>query len=508
MRTYLGLFFLAAFTTLLVTPRIRTLGRRLNAYGGPSRGRKSVLTPRLGGLAIFVSTLAAWCVLMFVPNEIRARFLSDWQTVVLLLIPATMVLMLGAYDDVAGIAAWQKLLIEVLAADLIWWAGFRIDRMPVLGFVVQNPVLSFFITALWIVAVTNAFNLIDGLDGLAAGIAFFVTLCVFIVSLIQQNYFVCILSITLAGALLGFLRFNFVPASIFLGDTGSLFLGFILGALAILTSQKGPTLVAIVVPYVAFGLPLLDTSLSVVRRFLGGQPIFVPDTDHIHHRLLKRSHAPQAAVLALYGLAAMFSLGSLLIIHSTGNLVALVAVLVGVVAWFLTRQLGYEELAELNVYVSRAVQSQRKVLANQILIRKTSKRLEEAEDLETSWRALGEALKAMDFDGAACHLTTWHNGSAPRLIAWPGAPHHDPKNYWMVCIPLRAGEKTLGDLQVWRAMRKDRMLFQFSSLLDTLIPSFETQLRRRYIAEVTHALPDTEEMPALQEGVLPSGEEA
>src|SRR5206468_12349035 len=181
------------------------------------------------------------------------------------------------------------------------------------------------------------------------------------------------------GALLGFLRFNFAPAKIFLGDTGSLFLGFFLAAVAIQTSQKSSTLLAIVVPFVAFGLPLLDTALAVVRRFLSGRPVFVADLDHIHHRLVRNGLTPRLAVLALYALAALFSLGSLLILHSIANLIAMVAVLAGVLAWLLTSQLQYDELSDLSLYVARAMNSQRRVLANQILIRKASRQVRSEE---------------------------------------------------------------------------------------------------------------------------------
>src|SRR5208282_980828 len=221
-----------------------------------------------------------------------------------------------------GATPRQKLLLETLAAGMVWLAGFRIVSLPILGYHVRNPLLSLFVTVFWIVAVTNSLNLIDGLDGLAAGIAFFVTVSVFVVSLLQANYFVCILAITLAGALLAFLRFNFAPATIFLGDSGSLFLGFVLASLAIHTSQKSSTLLAIVVPFVAFGLPLMDTSLTVIRRFLSGRPLFHADRDHIHHRLLQNRLTLRVVVLGLYGMAALFSLGSLLILQSTGNLIA------------------------------------------------------------------------------------------------------------------------------------------------------------------------------------------
>lgn len=390
---------------------------------------------------------------------------------------------------------------------MVWWAGFRIVSVPIVGYRVHNPLFSLMLTVFWIIAVTNALNLIDGLDGLAAGIAFFVTVSVFVVSLIQGNYFVCILAITLAGALLGFLRFNFAPATIFLGDSGSLFLGFFLASLAIHTSQKSSTLLAIVVPFVAFGLPLMDTSLTVIRRFLSGRPLSLPDHDHIHHRLLQNRLTLKVVVLGLYALAALFSLGSLLIIQTTGSLVALVAVLAGASAWFLTGGLRYEELSELNVYVARAMQSQRRVLANQILIRKASRQLEEATSLEGSWQVLASTLEALDFDGVMCQLSQWPHGRAPSLSGWSRCGEESSNECWSVSVPLRAGEKALGELQLWRALSRDRLLFQFSSILDTLIPPFEQQLKRCYEAQETKLVEgrSLRPSPSLQPSLLANG---
>jgi len=507
MRTYLVLFVLGVLFTLLATPRVRALGQRVRAFGKGHDGREQPQIPRLGGVAIFLATLAVWGALLLIPNAVRDRFLSEWRTLATLLVPGTLVLLAGVYDDVAGATPRQKLLIEALAAGMVWWAGFRIVTLPFVGYRVHSPLFSLMLTMFWIIAVTNALNLIDGLDGLAAGIAFFVTVSVFVVSLIQGHHFVCILAITLAGALLGFLRFNFAPATIYLGDSGSLFLGFILASLAIHTSQKSSTLLAIVVPFVAFGLPLLDTSVTVVRRFLSGHPLFLADHDHIHHRLLQNKLALKVVILGLYALAALFSLGSLLIIQSTGSLVALVAVLAGASAWFLTGGLRYEELSELNVYVSRAMLSQRRVLANQILIRKASRQLEEATSLEGSWQVLAGTLEALDFDGATCELSQWPNGRAPSLSGWRRCGKESSEECWSVSIPLRAGEKALGELQLWRALSRDRLLFQFSSLLDTLIPPFEKQLKQCYEAQETKLAEECSPRPSpgLQPSLLANG---
>jgi UDP-GlcNAc:undecaprenyl-phosphate GlcNAc-1-phosphate transferase len=508
MRTYLGLFVLALLFTFLLTPRVGAFGRRVRAFGKGPDGRDHPEVPRLGGIAIFLATLATWSALLLIPNDMRARFLAEWRTLMTVLVPGTLVLLAGAYDDMRGATPRQKLLVEVVAAGMVWLAGFRILRLPFFGLPIGS-LLSLVLTVFWIVAVTNSLNLIDGLDGLAGGIAFFVTISVFVVSLLQGNYFVCILAISLAGALLAFLRFNFAPATIYLGDSGSLFLGFVLASLAVHTSQKSSTLLAIVVPFVAFGLPLMDTSLAVLRRFLSGRPLFQPDRDHIHHRLLQNKLTLKVVVLGLYGLAALFSLGSLAILQSTGSLVALVAVLAGASAWFLTGGLRYDELSELNVYVTRAVQSQRRVLANQILIRKAAKQLEEAASLEECWGMLANTLEALDFDAVTCQFSKWPYAPAPALAEWSRFNHVISENRWHVSIPLRVNEKVVGNLQLYRELAKDRLLFQFSSLLDTLMPSLESQLKRRAEAQEQEFAKERRPVapPALQQSLLSSERE-
>jgi hypothetical protein len=181
--------------------------------------------------------------------------------------------------------------------------------------------------------------------------------------------------------------------------------------------------------------------------------------------------------------------------------------LAGVLGWFLTSRLRYEELSEFNVYVSRAMRSQRRVLANQILIRKLSRQLEEAETLEASWQILTQALEALDFDGVTCQLSSWPNGSAPSLAACSLLGEDESDGCWRVTIPLRVGEKILGELQILRALKKGRLLFQFSSLLDTLLPPFEKQLKRLHDAqEANSGVKYTiEEAPAFPPDLLANG---
>jgi UDP-GlcNAc:undecaprenyl-phosphate GlcNAc-1-phosphate transferase len=369
LRSYLGLLFGAAFSTWLLTPAVMALGRRVRAYGQARDQGGFILIPRLGGIAIFLAVLASASALLIMPNSLRAILQADWRAGVKLLIPASMALLIGLYDDLKGATPRQKLAVEIGAAAAAWCLGFRMAVVPILGFPIHARAVAFCLTVLWIVAVTNSLNLIDGLDGLAAGIAFLATLALFIVSLMQGDHLACIFTITLAGALLGFLRFNSPPARIFLGDTGSLFLGCVLATLALGAAGKGTTPITLTVPYVALLLPLLDTTLSVVRRLLKGKPIFARDCDHIHHRLVARKRRYRPAILTLYAVAAASSLGSLFILHWTGSLLLLGALLGGLVTWLVFNQLHYEELDELVVQISRRIRSGRRAFANPIVIR-------------------------------------------------------------------------------------------------------------------------------------------
>lgn len=479
------LFVAGLVFTWLATPCVIKVGHRFRIYGDSHDGRRKEQIPRMGGLGIFLAVALATVLLRFLLPLMHTEVALHWSTLVSLLFPAMLVLLVGIYDDIIGAAPRQKLLVEFLAAGIAWWSGIRIVAFPIFGYAIHSMVLSFALTVFWIIAVTNALNLIDGLDGLASGIAFFVTLAMFIVAFIQGDAAISIISIAVAGALLGFLRFNSAPAKVFLGDTGSLFLGFLLGVLAVYTSEKSSTLLALAVPYLAFGVPLLDTSLAIVRRFLSGRPVFGADSDHIHHKLLELWASPRLAVVALYGLAALFSIGSLLIVRSTQNILVLVIVLGGVTSWFLTSRVQYEELVEFRTYLMRAFRSQRRVVANQILIRKASLDLEKEPDLEEGWNVLTSTLYALDFDGAQCRLEGWPEDSAPVLPEWRRSEISSLDGSWDVSIPLHAGETTIGVLQLRRSLEKDRMLFQFSSLLDTLIPPFEKQLRCEYDLRAT-----------------------
>jgi UDP-N-acetylmuramyl pentapeptide phosphotransferase/UDP-N-acetylglucosamine-1-phosphate transferase len=214
---------------------------------------------------------------------------------------------LGMVDDLRALGARRKLLIQLLLGLVAWQAGIRIEqfKLPVLGSFVPLGPLALPVTLFWLVAMTNLINLIDGIDGLAGGIGVLLMALLAWVGMGTGNGFYSLLCLGLMGALLGFLRFNFPPAKIYMGDGGAYFLGFFIGLLSIETSNKGTVVAALAAPVLALTVPILDTTLALVRRATKGLPLFRPDQEHIHHRLLRRVGDKRQVLLLLYALCAV-----------------------------------------------------------------------------------------------------------------------------------------------------------------------------------------------------------
>ncbi len=313
--------FIASFVVaILLTPLVSRLASGVGAVDKPDeRHAHERAIPRLGGIGVAAAFFVPF-VLLFVMDTGTARlFYSEPLRIVGLGVGGLMVCALGAADDVKGVVAWKKLLIQVAAATVAFFCGFRIEGIAIPGLgVLEMGVFALPITALWFVGIINAMNLIDGLDGLAAGIGFFACTVNLVVGLINQSALVMLLSASLAGGALGFLLYNFNPARIFLGDSGSMFIGFVLAATSLLGSMvKHSTAVAILVPVIALGVPIMDTLFSMVRRVLERRPIFSPDRGHIHHRLLEMGVTHRKAVLILYGFSIAFAAGA--VVLATGR---------------------------------------------------------------------------------------------------------------------------------------------------------------------------------------------
>jgi UDP-GlcNAc:undecaprenyl-phosphate GlcNAc-1-phosphate transferase len=344
--TYFVLALAAAVLALAVTPCVRALALRLGAVDEPGPRRVHARpVPRLGGVALLLALLGA--VVLTPPLGVPAlehlqagRWDLGW-----LLAGALVVVVAGAVDDVRGLAPLPKLGLQVAAAGIALGGGYGLRGVTVpfgVGYVEFGP-LGAVVTLVWIVTLINAVNLIDGLDGLAAGVALIASVTLFAVSLAQGRTDAAYLWAALWGALAGFLCYNFNPASIFLGDSGSLLLGYLIGVLSIQSLAKGATVVIVMAPMLALGLPLMEVALTLLRRaFVSGFASVVrADREHIHHRLMGRGMTHRGAVLTLYAVGVAFSALAFLSVALQGPGNAILVGLAAAAMYVGVRALGY-----------------------------------------------------------------------------------------------------------------------------------------------------------------------
>jgi UDP-GlcNAc:undecaprenyl-phosphate GlcNAc-1-phosphate transferase len=303
MRTATVAFAASVATSAALTPLVRSAARRWGFLDHALSSRKvhGKPVPRLGGVAIVAAFFAPLVALYFVDSEVGRRFWSDPAPALGLFAGGLLIAVLGVFDDLRGSGARIKFVVQFGVAALMYAFGYRIDILSnPFGGAIDLGVLALPFTMLWIAGVINAMNLIDGLDGLAGGVAVIAVGSTFAVSAMRGDPLMLLFTAALGGAVLGFLFYNFNPATIFMGDTGSMFLGFVLATTAIRSSQKGSTAVALIVPIIALGIPIADTLLAMIRRAARGAPLFSADRGHIHHRLLGLGLSHRQAVLVLY----------------------------------------------------------------------------------------------------------------------------------------------------------------------------------------------------------------
>ena len=302
-------FVVAFLTAFASTPWARELAHIIGAIDDPKDAGKIHKTPipRLGGIAIFFGFLiAVICFVVLTPEIIG------------IVAGSVIIVIMGAFDDRKPMRAITKLLIQIVAALIVALSGVRIEIFtnPILFFDNDYLVLgqlSIPLTVIWIVAITNAVNLIDGLDGLAAGVASISSICMLTIALMVSESNIAILTACIAGACVGFLPYNFNPASIFMGDSGSNFLGFLLACISIEGLFKGYAVISFAVPLLLLALPIFDTSVAILRRIKNKKPVMAPDRGHLHHKLVDMGFSQKQAVLILYTITAVLGLSAIIL---------------------------------------------------------------------------------------------------------------------------------------------------------------------------------------------------
>jgi len=331
VQSYLVAFAIALFFGWILTPYVKKLAFRLGAVDKPdARKVHHVIMPRLGGLAIYIGFMVAVLTCMNITKD-----------VVGILLGGTIILLVGIFDDIYQLSARVKLLGQIAAAMVLILFDIRIEWLnnPMGGYFYLDY-LSIPLTVFWVVSFTNVVNLMDGLDGLAAGVSAIASVTIILVALQQGFYPVAIITAALAGGTIGFMRYNFNPATIFMGDTGSLFIGYMLAAISIFGAVKSAATIALIVPAIALGLPIMDTAFAIARRYINGKPIFQPDKGHLHHRLLALGFSQRQAVMLMYLISAGLCLSAVLFTEIDGIYAILLLVIIVAAIFIGAKKIG------------------------------------------------------------------------------------------------------------------------------------------------------------------------
>ena len=469
--THLFFFIIALITALIITPYVRALGARFEVLDSPGiRKVHQKEIPRLGGVAIFIATLIPFMGFLFLGDFMAKEIHTFWKPLLGLTLGCLIVFGIGIWDDIHRLTPWPKLSAEIVAAGVVFFFGLKIQLLSnPFGIQLDLSWLSGPLTILWLVGITNALNLADGIDGLAVGIATFASAILFIMTSSTIYTLVPFLAAALAGASLGFLRYNFSPATIFLGDSGSLFLGFYLGGLSLWASEKSAIAFALFIPIIALGIPIVDMIYAVLRRWHRGVPIGQADRDHIHHRLLEKGFSHRRAVLMLYGVNFLLAALAGFLLFTRNSLAAYVVVLLGVGFILGSRLLGYFKFSRLSLdLITRWKDSQKsKYLA--FRTRLLCRAFEKEKTLEGRWKFAGELFEEVGIQKAVISLKS----DPDKSLSWV-APEfaQGPNRTVTFNLPL-AGEKgPVGDLEIIWSTSQDVFPPGMSVILNVMANEF------------------------------------
>ena len=473
MRTYLLVFAVALLLGALFTPVAARVGGWIGALD--RTGRKPI--PRSGGLAIAAAVVLTLAMVGAALEPTRGLLRLSVAQLGAVYLGGIAILALGVVDDVFGLKAAPKFVVQILVASGLYVAGVRAETIWLpFGIYEFGYVAGLLFTVVWIVGITNAFNLLDGIDGAAAGAAVFALLAMFATAVTLGQPMVAILTIALAGATLGFLPFNFAPARVYLGDSGSLFLGFALATLAIEGATKGPAVVAIAIPIVAFGLPVMDTLFAVVRRAARGAPLFTGDKEHLHHRLVDLGLSTRQAVVVLYAVSAAFALASMLFLNPNVRGMAVVLTIVGIAVWLAVRYLHLHEFNELARLARRGL-SQTRAISFNVEMRRAAVELEACGTWAEFVALLVRLFAASEFDGVRLRLRSVAGAIVREYTLEDGdaveGVRSVQKDEWGVHIPFQVGASgaLLGELAVFRRYGRPSLLTDVNLLVEVLRPA-------------------------------------
>jgi len=483
------MFIIAFVLSLLLTPLARWLGVRLKAFDVPSeRNVHTRPIPRTGGMAILLSLILTNIICNIIYSDNAPLFLTHAQYSYVTL-GGIFIFAVGFFDDFKRLGPRIKFLCQILAASIAFYAGVRIETIFSINIHgVFFSIFSWVITVAWFLLIINAINLIDGLDGLAAGVTFIAMGVLIVMNAVAGHSVTLGKLVIMAGVLLGFLRYNFNPASIFMGDGGSYFLGYFIAVISIIDSSKSALGISIVIPLLVLGVPVFDTLIAPVRRFLSGKKMFHPDKKHIHHLLLSKGLTQKNVVLIIYGITAVLCVFALIMIFFRNNVTTgIVVTLIVIIALISVKKLGYLEYLILDKILGwiRDVTDATRHSSYSGSYLTLLGELKNTNNLKLFWEKACKAFEMIQVEAAELRiakpvkLKSKSFSKRAEVLLWKKS--NAPRNKMMrLEIPLGAGNPVNAKLIVFKNLTENNIRPYTLRRIRQLRLSMETALKRIY----------------------------
>jgi UDP-GlcNAc:undecaprenyl-phosphate GlcNAc-1-phosphate transferase len=433
---------------VFVTPLARALAARYGLVDWPDGKRKvhARATPRAGGIAILLSATVALSASLIASRSVRDQLAEEGLTWLGLLVAACVICLVGLVDDLRDLRVRHKLVGQLAAILIVISSGLLVRNISLFGWELQLGLLAVPCTVFWLLGAINSLNFIDGMDGLLSCVGGIITLAMAVMAALGEHWAAACVAVALLGALVGFLRYNLPPATIFLGDSGSMLIGLVLGALAIQSSLKGPATIALAAPLAVLTIPILDTTAAIARRKLTGRSLYATDRGHLHHCLLHRGFSSWGVLLCVSFLCLVTVAGALASLTLKNELFALLTALAVVAVLIATRLFGYAEFLLVKERLLSTTVSLFRLRTNGEA-RQVEVRLQGCADWRELWAKVTACAQKLNLQKAQldvnvpliqeCYHARWERHS-------PG----DAAGAWRAEIPLAVRGRTVGRLQI------------------------------------------------------------
>ncbi|MFO0944592.1 MAG: MraY family glycosyltransferase [Planctomycetota bacterium] len=470
---------LAFVASLFFIPMVRALSVRLNIVDKPDAHRKmhERVIPLGGGLGVLAAMLLAIGAASILPNSVRDQLQGEREELLWLLFAAVVLCGVGIVDDKRALRGSHKLAGQIVAVLIAVFGGLVVERISFFGYSIALGPLAIPFTVVWMIAAINALNLIDGVDGLATSVGIILCSALACMAFYHQHGGDAALALAMVGALFGFLYFNFPPATIFLGDTGSMLIGFIAGALALRSSSVDPSNISLVIVLSVWSIPLFDTGVAFMRRKLTGRSIYSTDRGHLHHCLLRIHQTPARAVAWIATLCALTTGGALVSVYLGQELFALLTVVVVIAALVSTGVFGHAEFMLLVTHGRNFLTSVFKPISKPAAnSKRINIQLQGSRNWEEIWDQLQHSAELLEFNSVKLdvNLPALHEG-------YHGAWHRTDKRIvqeecWMTVVPIVVNGRAIGRLEISGTRRPQASVYGRMGQLADLLESIESRI--------------------------------